>query len=56
MSRSLAPSPMATVWLSGTPAWAANRRSASALPRPATGEAGRPVSLPAEISSVLAAA
>ena len=32
MSRSLAPSPTATVWLSGTPASAANRRSAAAFP------------------------
>ena len=56
MSRSLAPSPTATVWDSGTPASAANRRSASALAaRSITGPDSRPVSLPAEISSELAA-
>ena len=48
MSRSLAPSPTATVWLTGTPACAANRRSASAFPaRSMTGPASCPVSLPA---------
>ena len=34
MSRSLAPSPMATVWERGTPAAAAKRSSALGLPRP----------------------
>ena len=56
MSRSLAPSPMATVWDSGTPASAANRRSAAALPaRSITGPDSRPVSFPPLISSTLAA-
>jgi hypothetical protein len=56
MSRSLAPSPTATVWDSGTPAAAANRRSASAFPaRSITGPRSRPVSFPAAISSSLAA-
>jgi hypothetical protein len=57
MSRSLAPSPTATVWLSGTPACPANRRSAAAFPaRSMTGPASLPVSLPPATSSVLAAA
>ncbi len=48
MSRSLAPSPIATVWDSGTSASAANRRSASALPaRSITGPDSRPVSFAA---------
>ena len=43
MSRSLAPSPTATVWLSGMPASAAKRRSASAFPaRSMTGPASPP--------------
>ena len=48
MSRSLAPSPTAAVWDSGTPASAENRRSASALAaRWIAGPDSRPVSLPA---------
>ena len=56
MSRSLAPSPTATVWDSATPASVANLRSASAFPaRSITGPRRRPVSLPPVISSSLAA-
>lgn len=55
MSRSLAPSPIATVWASGTPASAANRRSSRALPARSTiSPTTLPVSLPSTISSVLA--
>ncbi len=47
MSRSLAPSPTATAWLTGIPVCAANRRSASAFPaRSMTGPASWPVSFP----------
>ncbi len=57
MSRSLAPSPTATDWLSGTPAAAANCRSARSLPgRSTISPATRPVSRPSATSSVLAAA
>ena len=57
MSRSLAPSPTATVWLSGTPALAANSRSVRSLPgRSMISPVTRPVSLPSAISSVFAAA
>jgi hypothetical protein len=56
MSRSLAPSPTATAWLSGTPARSANRRSAPALPgRSITGPQSFPVSLPPSMPSTLAA-
>jgi hypothetical protein len=55
MSRSLAPSPTATVCDSGTSACAANRRSAAAFPaRSITWPVTRPVSLPSATSSVLA--
>jgi hypothetical protein len=56
MSRSFAPSPIAIVAASGTPASAANLRSARALPARSTmSPTTRPVSLPSTISSSFAA-
>lgn len=55
MSRSLAPSPIATVCAMVTPSSAANCRSASALrARSTTGPSTRPVSRPSTTSSVFA--
>src|SRR3954447_16812635 len=56
MSRSLAPSPTATVCSSGMPYSAANRRSARALPgRSTISPTSPPVSRPSATSRVLAA-
>ncbi len=53
MSRSLAPSPMAITWSSGTPSRRASSSSRSALRCALTmGPTTRPVSFPSSISSV----